>query len=225
LKKRYAFKLDAHKSIKDNPIDMEGDRDIEWSWIISQMPPGPGEALDVGPGGSYLGLIAAQEGFNVTAVDLEPINQHYSHPKINLKQGDICNIPLPENYFALVLNCSTVEHVGLSGRYGVKTNHTDGDLEAMSRLKRLMKSEGVMLLTIPVGQDSVIAPFHRIYGIDRLPRLLEGYIIEKENYWCKNSQNKWVLCEKGDALNFKILINPINISQSVYALGCFVLRK
>jgi 2-polyprenyl-3-methyl-5-hydroxy-6-metoxy-1,4-benzoquinol methylase len=43
------------------------------SRVSSQMPSGPGHALDFGPGGSHIALIAAQRGFNVTAVDLEPV--------------------------------------------------------------------------------------------------------------------------------------------------------
>jgi len=40
-----------------------GDRDVEWSWIVSHMPLGPGEALDFGcGGGSWLGLVAARRG-------------------------------------------------------------------------------------------------------------------------------------------------------------------
>lgn len=214
-----------HKSPEAGPIDMMGDREVEWSWIASQIPVGPGEALDFGPGGSYLGLIAAQGGFNVTALDLEPSKQYYLHPHINFIQGDISNVSLPEDYFDLVINCSTVEHVGLAGRYKVKVSRCDGDLEAMSRLKKLMKPNSVMLLTVPVGQDAVFAPFHRVYGIYRLPRLLEGYIIEKEIYWLKNAQNKWVLCPKENALNFKARLYSTDLLQDVYCLGCFVLKK
>ena len=38
-------KLILHRA--DSPIDINllGDRDIEWSWIASQMPLGPGERL------------------------------------------------------------------------------------------------------------------------------------------------------------------------------------
>ncbi len=99
--------------------NLSGDRDIEWSWVAAQMPSGPGEALDFGHGGSHLGLIAAQRGFNVTAVDLEPARWFYQHPCLRFIQGDILRLPLPAGHFDLVINCSTVEHVGLVGRYGV----------------------------------------------------------------------------------------------------------
>lgn len=195
-----------------------GDRDIEWSWVASQMPSGPGEALDFGPGGSSLGFMAAQRGFNVTAVDLEPARWPYVHSRLRFVQGDILKLPLPKEHFDLVINCSTVEHVGIVGRYGVTEKRPDGDLEAMARLHELMKPGGVMLLTIPVGRDKVFVPLHRVYGSERLPKLLSNYIIEKEEYWVKNSQNHWILTDKQDAL-------ARDAQERLYGLGCFVLRR
>src|SRR5215472_9658764 len=88
-------------------VNLLGDRDIEWSWVASQMPSNPGEALDFGPGGSYLALIAAQRGFNVTAVDLAAVSWPYVHPRLRFVQGDILKLSLPEEHFDLVINCST----------------------------------------------------------------------------------------------------------------------
>lgn len=195
---------------------LAGDRDIEWSWVSSQMTSGPGEALDFGPGGSNLGLLAAQRGFNVTAVDLEPVHWPYVHPRLKFVQGDILEVLLPPEHFDLVINCSTIEHIGLSGRYGVKEDQPDGDIEAMTRLRALMKPGSVMLLTIPVGQDAVFAPLHRVYGVERLPKLLDGYVIKRENYWIKNKQNRWVMVDRNVALNRQ----P---QRNLYGLGCFVL--
>jgi SAM-dependent methyltransferase len=202
-----------------------GDRHVEWAWIAAQMPPGPGEALDFGPGKSYLSLIAAQRGFNVAAVDLEPNQRLYVHPHLNFVQGDMCKLALPAEHFDMVINCSTVEHVGLAGRYGVQENRPDGDLEAMARLYELMKPGGVMLLTIPVGQDEIFAPYCRVYGAQRLPRLLESYTVEKEIYWVKDNRNRWVPSDRKTALNFKAAAGSGDPLQSVYALGCFVLEK
>ncbi len=210
-------------AVKKNISNLAGDRDIEWSWVSSQMPSGPGEALDFGPGGSFLGLTAAQRGFKVTAVDLEPVQWYYVHPTLQFIHGDILELSLPINHFDLIINCSTVEHVGLAGRYSVTENIPDGDLEAMARLRKLMKPGGVMLLTIPVGQDAVFAPYCRVYGVRRLPRLLEDYEIEEEAFWVKDNQNQWVLAEKETALKFKASAGSWNPFKNVYALGCFVL--
>ncbi len=201
-----------------------GDRDIEWSWVASQMPPGPGKALDFGCGASYLALIAAQRGFKVTALDLEAVRWPYLHPRLRFVQGDILDLPLPAQNFDLSINCSTTEHIGLGGRYGVIEKSPDGDLEAMARLRTVMKPDAVMLLTIPVGQDAIFAPLHRVYGKSRLPRLLEGYIVEEEAFWMKDEDNRWVQCTKEKAMGSEASANYLHPLKSDYGLGCFVLR-
>jgi SAM-dependent methyltransferase len=204
---------------------LSGDRDLEWSWMSAQIPEGPGVALDFGPGGSHLALIAAQRGFQVTSIDLERPQWMYSHSNLQFVAGDILNFPFQENHFDLVLNCSTVEHVGLSGRYGVTEERTDGDLEAMSRLRHLLKPGGQMLLTIPVGRDSVFAPLHRIYGEIRLPQLLQGFRILKEEFWMKDDQNRWIKSDRTTALSFQPSAASWDPLQNIYALGFFVLEK
>ena len=161
----------------------------------------------------------------MTAVDLEALQWAYVHPRLTFMQGDILSLPLPKEHFNLVVNCSTVEHVGLAGRYGVVVNRTDGDLEAMQRLRELMKPGGLMVLTIPIGQDAVFAPLCRVYGVRRLPWLLNGYTVDKEVFWVKDSQNRWVMSDKETALNFKASAGTWDPLQNVYALGCFVLRR
>lgn len=164
-------------AVRDTPPmvpNLAGDRDIEWSWVASQMPCGPGLALDFGSGRGNLGLVVAQRGFDVTAIDLQEANWPFVHEKLHFVQGNILDLQLPKSHFDLVINCSTVEHVGLAGRYGVTEDRSDGDLEAMNRLRELMNHEGIMILTVPVGQDAVFAPFHRVYGEQRLPKLLKA---------------------------------------------------
>lgn len=182
------------------------------------MPHGPGEALDFGPGGSYLGLIAAQRDFTVTSIDLGAVDWPYVHPALRFVEGDLLKLALPNGHFDLVINCSTVEHVGLAGRYGVTESHPDGDLAAMRRLRDLMKPGGSMLLTVPVGRDAVFMPLHRVYGEQRLPQLLRGYAVVKEKYWVKDDLNRWVATGRSEAL-------ARTPQERCYGLGCFVLRR
>jgi len=206
-------------------INLLGDRDVEWSFVAAHIPDGPGEALDFGSGSSYMGLIAALKGFRVIALDLEPQTFPWRHPNVSFVQGDLLEIDWQPERFDVVINCSTVEHVGLVGRYSVTKERPNGDLEAMARLRILMKPGGVMLLTIPVGKDAVFAPLCRVYGRERLPRLLDGYLVEKEVFWVKDQENRWVQTDKETALNFEASAGSWDPLQNVYALGCFVLRK
>ena len=204
--------------------NLTGDRDVEWSWIAGHIPSGNGEALDFGNGGSSLGLAAAQRGYQVTAIDLEPVTWPYTHPRLRFIQGDIVALPFQPAQFDLVLSCSTVEHVGLAGRYGVATTNPDGDLEAMARLRIVLKPRGTMLMSVPLGKDAVFAPYCRVYGEQRLPMLLNGYIVEKEQYWVKDSHNTWRTAERRTALEFPADAGSWTPLRNVYALGLFVLR-
>lgn len=198
------------------PPNLVGDRDVEYSWVQAHMPRGPGRALEFGSAGSTLWLVAVRRGFAVTAVDLEPAHWYVEHPSFKFVQADLFSLNLPPASLDLVINCSTVEHVGLS-RYG-GAERADGDLAAMRHLCIALRQGGTMLLTIPVGVDATIAPLHRVYGRQRLPRLLEGYKIALNEFWMKNAaSNRWRPCTEDEAL--AQVPGP-----HLYALGCFVLE-
>src|SRR5262249_49137909 len=132
--------------------------------------------------------------------------------------ADILDRPLQGRTFDQIINCSSVEHVGLSGRYG-STDVPDGDLQAMAILRELLAPEGRMLMTVPVGQDLVCRPFHRIYEHDRLPRLLDGYRIDEEQFWSKEpALDSWERTDQDAALGTLG-------SVSFYSLGLFVLGR
>jgi len=205
------------------PLNLWGDRDIEWSWIEARIPPGPGKALDFGCGGSHLGLVTAERGYDVLAIDLGEIQWPYVHSKLRFRRCDLMD--LDEKGFELVLNCSTVEHVGLAGRYGVEQDQPDGDIEAMRKLRHVMKPGGTMLLTIPVGQDRVFPPMCRVYGKERLPRLTDGFEVVEEKYWKKDDANRWVKCSRQEALEFECSMGSPDPLQNICALGGFVLKN
>lgn len=207
--------------------NLMGDREIEYSFAARHIPKAGDKALDFGAAGSYIPLVLARAFNEVVAMDRLKTQFLWSHPKIKEVQADILDDNLSyAEYFDVITNISSVEHVGLAGRYGTTTHTPDGDLIAMKKLRGWLKPDGIHILTIPVGKDSVCMPFHRIYGSKRLPLLLDGYKVVHEEYWAKPSKdNKWHPVEKEYALNYEA--NPGNkrTGCDVYALGCFVLHK
>ena len=71
------------------------------------------------------------------------------------------------------ISVSSFEHDGLT-RYGDPINPY-GDLQTMQKVKNLIKKDGLLYLSVPVGPDAVCWTAHRIYGKIRLPMLLEGW--------------------------------------------------
>ncbi len=207
------------------PRNLLGDRDVEWSFVAANIPDGSGPALDFGCGTGMLGLVAAQAGYEVLAIDLQRVEWKYFHPKLRFLRADLLQFELPSCHYTLVINCSAVEHVGLGGRYGVTENRVDGDLEAMDRLFDSMVPGGVMLLTVPVGRDAVFEPMTRVYGVQRLPRLIERFDVVRQQYWVKDEGNRWISCDRDTALAFDASAGAPEPTHNVYGLGCLVLRK
>lgn len=192
---------------------LHGDRDIEWAWVVSRLGKAPGRVLDFGCGGSSLGFVAAMSGYEVIAVDLTEVRWAYSTPGLTFRRLDILDGSLDSERFDVIINCSSVEHVGLGGRYGSQ-EESEGDLVAMGRLASLAPA-GRMLLTIPVGCDGVYRPWHRVYGPVRLPRLLEGWRVLEQEFWAKG-EGGWRSIERQSAL-------AVPSGAESYALGLFVL--
>ncbi len=198
-------------------LDLSGDRDVEWAWVAAKMPERAGRVLDLGPATSFTPLIAAFNAREVIGLDLSAVTVPFSLPNLSYRRGDILAGDLPDGTFDTIVNCSTTEHIGLSGRYG-SSESPDGDLRAMQLLRDRMAGPAArMIFTIPVGRDMIARPYHRIYGHDRLPRVLQGYRIVAEAYLAKlGSRNVWEPVARDAAL-------AVEGSEKFYALGLFVL--
>lgn len=193
---------------------LEGAREIEWGWVISALHDEGGQCLlDFGCGRSPIPLWAAMMGYNVTAVDLEHPQWQYRLPSMHLCLGDIRGMI---GSFDTIVNCSSIEHVGIAGRYGVVANDPDGDLGAMEVLLGMLEPNGRMILTTAVGRDSVYSPLHRIYGRERLPLLFDGYQVANSQYWARD--DLWHITSESDAMDR-------GNSALDYALGLYILRK
>jgi SAM-dependent methyltransferase len=206
-------------------INIDGERNVEWSFLSAEMPEGPGEAIEFGCENGYMSLVAATKGYRVVANDLQKQSFAWEHPGVEFREGDFLKLELPSNFFDVAINCSSVEHVGIAGRYGIRSNESDGDLEVMRRLAQVLKANGRLLMTAPCGRDTVMAPWCRVYGPERLPRLFEDFAIEREEYWLKNERNQWARATRKAALEFEPRHDATNPHGCAYALGCFVLRK
>jgi SAM-dependent methyltransferase len=210
------FRHRLRRRVLPGLLDLAGDRDIEWSFVAGHIPEVGERALDFGCGNAPLAMAAALKGYEVLAIDREPVHWTAVSPAIEFVCADISTHDFGGEQFDLILNCSTIEHVGLAGRYG-SIEDADGDLKAMARLRDVLKPTGQMLMTIPVGQDQVCRPLHRIYGEQRFPKLIDGLVQKQAQYWAKRrGRNVWVPCDQDEA--FSVLGGP-----AFYALGLFVL--
>ena len=189
---------------------------MEWSFCMSRLTDGPGRTLDFGADIAFLSLAAAQRGHDVVAFDRLASTAQFDHPRVRFVEADVLTYDFGDEKFDQIVNCSSIEHVGLGGRYG-SSDAPNGDLDAMATLRATLAPGGRMILTVPVGEDMVCDPLHRIYGEARLPRLLDGFIVEEEQYWCRNDA-AWREADRAMALS-------VTGSESFYALALLVLRS
>jgi hypothetical protein len=200
---------------RDEAPSLSGDRELEWTFVQSRLADGPGRTLDFGADTGLLSLAAALRGHDVVALDRLDVSGEVVHPAVRRVVADILDRPLADERFDQIINCSSVEHVGLAGRYG-SSDAPDGDLEAMAILAGMLAPGGRHILTVPVGRDLVCPPLHRIYGEARLPRLLEHHAVVEQQYWHKDG-SAWRPADRATAL-------AVEGSRSFYALGLFVLE-
>lgn len=196
-------------------FDLEGEKLIDWGWICANLPRAPKQALEIGSGKSPIIPAMLALGYDVTAVDLsDDISDVFSGLKFHV--GDFQEMACNRDFDVIVL-CSVVEHIGLSGRYNSR-EEPDGDLRAMRRVVKLLKPEGQLFLTIPVGKDAVQRPWHRVYGPERLKSLLGGLSLVQSRYLVKKPWGAWRVTDEAEALSFGPDIQR-------YALGEFILRR
>jgi len=207
-----------HYTVKKIP-NLAGDREMEWTYVaarIGRYANGHSHILDFGCGTGVLSFAAASIGARVTAIDLMPCQFQSVFPNLEFRQIDIMSLDDRNEKYDLILNCSTIEHVGLSGRYNARAL-VDGDIEAMQKILKLLKPGGRMILVIPVGRDMVIPPLHRIYGRERFSKLIDGYKIHESSFLCKDQANVWTPCSMETAL-------AEEGNDHYYALGMMVLE-
>ncbi|HEY4504030.1 MAG TPA: DUF268 domain-containing protein [Candidatus Paceibacterota bacterium] len=99
----------------------------------------------------------------------------------NLSRGkaDLTKLHFPDNSISSLSCMHTVEHVGL-GRYG---DHLDpnGDLMAISELKRVVAHGGNLLFVVPIGKPIIHFNSHRIYSYAQIREYFKDY--ELENFY------------------------------------------
>ena len=215
--KRFGFLAWLHGEPRP-PIggfDIKGEKALDWGWVCVNLPSAADRAMDIGCGESPTVPAMLALGYKeVVAVDLQfPLDKQIKGPLF--VQGDFNELSF-EPGFDVVVACSTVEHIGLSGRYGSGEDE-DGDLRALKKIRTLLNKDGLLILTVPAGKDAVYKPWHRVYGRGRMPQLLEGFQIVRSQGYVKEPWGPWRKSTLQEAIEYPSV--PIR-----YALAQMILK-
>lgn len=194
----------------------------ERKWILNRIKENSGKILDFGCGNrALLACDLAKRGFEVIAIDILPCSIEDVPQNLHYIQADIMSIEFETRHFDHIINCSSLEHAGLEGRYGSK-NELDQDLRIMKLFERILKQDGLQFLTMPIGIGAVLSPWHRVYGEKRLSRVLEGWQIIEKEFWTFGFQEgkRWYRVTEEEALReAPRLESPFLTAKGLYVLG------
>jgi SAM-dependent methyltransferase len=162
------------------------ERFIDYAWVLSNIEPirvGWGEKgvqyfhniLDAGCGGSFMPLLLATLGHEVTAIDAHPMD--YQLPQYTFVQGNLTSFHLDQK-FDYIYSLSTLEHVGV-----MNEKDPNKDFLAVVNLGSHLAHGGRMIITVPFGVPTTLNGW-RVYDQKRLD-LLFPYI-EKQDYFIRD---------------------------------------
>ncbi|MGZ4463274.1 MAG: class I SAM-dependent methyltransferase [Gaiellaceae bacterium] len=127
------------------------ERPVEIAWTLARVRAGA-RVLDVGTANAEPAYLAALRGLGaaeLSGVDLAP----GEIPGLRLVQGDVRALPFRRRAFDYAICISTLEHVGRDNSvYGVEASGEGGADEALRELRRVLKRDGSLLLTVPTGE-------------------------------------------------------------------------
>lgn len=115
-------------------------------------------ALDIACGEGYGTALLGQYANNIVGIDISEstINKaqaKYIQKGVEFITGDICKIPFPQETFDVITCFETIEHI-------------DNQEEALKEIKRVMKNDGLLLISTPnkrmySDKSGYRNPFHK----------------------------------------------------------------
>lgn len=183
----FFFDLDTFDQIPDVRL-------FEYAFVIEKLSRlSPGKVLDIGctSRNNFLTTALAAIGWEVYGIDKRPFLLKY--PGFHFIYGDVTHMAFSDQFFDVVYAVSTFEHIGLSGRYQIKSDVISADFNTITEVKRVLKPDGSFIVTVPYGQSRIIKGWSRIYDQDRIRRLLKGWTTTNKKYFIRESNGSGIL--------------------------------
>ena len=151
-------------------------RAAEYPWMLTQLEniKPLSLILDVGCAESLLGHQLASKGFRVVELDIRECP--FKNKRTLFVKRNVMHTQLPDRVFDAIIMVSTVEHIGISV-YGQLTLEDDGDLKTVDELHRMLKPDGILILTTPFVGSNLFKtlPSERQYNRERLTFTIKNF--------------------------------------------------
>ena len=217
--------------LKETAFDQQKRK--EYGFVIERikMLPKGAKILDAGCGKGNIVSVLINEGYDAWGVDFLPYMQGhfvpFYHPPIAREryfQEDMRKMHFEDKTFDAIYCLSTLINLGLSA-YG---EHDWGgeweDIEAMKELRRVLKDDGIIIITIAYGEPGIRPKRYpyRVYDDDRINMLIQGMeIVEGHYFYFDKEIEEWVETEDKELIKTKF---PATTSEDL-GNAFLVLRK
>jgi hypothetical protein len=131
---------------------------------------------------------------------------------LNSKEANLTELHFPNNSIKSLSCMHTIEHIGL-GRYGDPID-PNGDIKAISELKRVLSIDGDLLFVVPIGQSKLMYNAHRIYTYDEII-----------DFFIDFQLMDFSLVPDDKSLGFINNTNKEIADKQEYGCGCFWFKK
>jgi hypothetical protein len=158
------------------------ERVVEYPWLFSQLPSGPGLLLDAGSAlnHGYLLHRSPLADKRVVIVTLAP--EKFSHWRMGIGYlfDDLRGSILGDERFDCVASISTIEHIGLDntllyttdGR--LKEADSDGYVLAVREFRRVLRKGGVCFISVPFGR-AVVRGWFQVFDLRMIERIVTEF--------------------------------------------------
>jgi SAM-dependent methyltransferase len=172
----------------ERPRRLEGpagsdERVVEIPWVLARL--AAGKVLEVGYAfaePAYIAALIDAAPAKLVGVDLAEADV----PGFETVRADVRDLPFRDDDFDQILLVSTLEHVGADNeRYGLDAEPDRSGMEAALReLRRVLKPDGRLLVTVPVGEPEDYGWFRQedVRGWTRLFTHAGFFVEEQEIY-------------------------------------------
>lgn len=132
-------------------------RIVEYPWVIQNLPSSGATILDAGSTLNFPQVLGKLKGNRIFITTLYPENRCLYKDRISYTYEDLRSLSFRDDYFDFICCLSTLEHIGFDNE-GYRGNLRKADLtegsymDAVLELKRVLKPDGVLLISVPFGK-------------------------------------------------------------------------
>lgn len=184
------------------------ERIVEYPWLFSRLPHGPGKLLDAGSVLNFAALLRHSliQEKELTIMTLAPEEDCFWRHGISYVYGDLRTIPFRDDYFDQIACISTLEHIGLDNTLlytrdaAMNENAPDSHHLALLEMHRVLRPGGSLFLTLPFGWSEVRS-WIQVFDSFAIDRIIETFSPARacQLYFRYHAEQGWQVSSPNDA--------------------------